>query len=418
MGVGDDSRRGPTGVTPTPNGGTPASGRRGATRGRPTSVAAAALASSAWMTTWPGRTLQVGVLLAWAGVAAAHPAPFSYLDLMLDAQGARGSVVLHDFDVAHELGIDPPDQLLNPTIAARHRARVEALAAERLRLTMNGEARVLRWTAMEVDADRFALRLAFEAGERPARVNVHAVMFPYDPVHQTFVNVYEDGSLRQQSILTADAPSLVFYAGSTQGRVALVRTFIASGVEHILIGPDHVLFLVGLLLLGGAVPRLALIVTAFTIGHSITLSLAALDIVNPPSRFIEPLIALTIVVVGADNLFVLHDRRRWGQSALASPPRDARPLFAGFFGLVHGFGFASVLREFGLPEDALVWSLVSFNVGVEIGQLVIVMAAAGALAFAARNRPTATARVVKWGSIAVILAGAYWFVERLFFSPR
>ena len=83
---------------------------------------------------------------------------------------------------------------------------------------------------------------------------------------------------------------------------------------------------------------------------------------------------------------MLHDRQRWGQSAAASPPRDARPLFAGFFGLVHGFGFASVLREFGLPKDALVWSLVSFNVGVEIGQLLIVVVAAGALALAGRWR--------------------------------
>ena len=233
-------------------------------------------------------------------------------------------------------------------------------------------------------------------------------------MHQTFVNIYEDGALKQQSILTADAPSLSYYAGTTQGRAALVRTFIASGIEHILIGPDHVLFLVGLLLLGGRVRHLALIVTAFTIGHSITLSLAALDVVNPPARFIEPLIALTIVVVGADNLFVLHDRQRWGQSAAASPPRDARPLFAGFFGLVHGFGFASVLREFGLPKDALVWSLVSFNAGVEIGQLLIVVVAAGALALAGRNRPSVATAMARWGSVAVILAGTYWFVERLF----
>ncbi len=292
-----------------------------------------------------GRAVLVCVLLALARVAVAHPAPFSYLDLSLDAQGAHGSIILHDFDVAHDLGIEPPDRLLDPAFAASHRARLEALMAERLRLTMDGEARALRWTALDVDVDRFALRLSFDAGARPARVDVRAVMFPYDPVHQTFVNLYEDGALKQQSILTAEAPSLTFYAGSTQGRVALVRTFIASGIEHILIGPDHVLFLVGLLLLGGRVRHLALIVTAFTIGHSITLSLAALDVVNPPARFIEPLIALTIVVVGADNLFVLHDRQRWGQSASASPPRDARPLFAGFFGLVHGFGFASVLTR-------------------------------------------------------------------------
>jgi hydrogenase/urease accessory protein HupE len=360
----------------------------------------------------------VGALLLLARAAEAHPAPFSYLDLSFDAQGGRGSLILHDFDVAHDLGIEPPDRLLDPAFASRHRARLEALASERLRLTMDGDVRALRWTALEVDVDRFALRLSFEAGTRPARIDVHAVMFPYDPVHQTFVNIYEDGALRQQSILTADAPSLSFYAGSAQGRVALLRTFIASGVEHILIGPDHVLFLVGLLLLGGRVGRLALIVTAFTIGHSITLSLAALDVVNPPARFIEPLIALTIVVVGADNLFVLHDRQRWGQSAAASPPRDARPLFAGFFGLVHGFGFASVLREFGLPKDALVWSLVSFNVGVEIGQLLIVVAAVGVLALAGRNRPSVATALARWGSIAVILAGTYWFVERLFLNPR
>ena len=364
------------------------------------------------------RPLLVCLLLALARVAVAHPAPFSYVDLSLDAQGARGSVLLHDFDVAHDLGIEPPDRLLDPALAATLRPRLEALATERLHLTMDGEVRTLRWTALDVVADRFALRLSFEAGARPARLDLHTVMFPYDPVHQTFVNIYEDGALRQQSILTADAPSLIFYAGTTQGRAALVRTFIGSGIEHILIGPDHVLFLVGLLLLGGRARHLALIVTAFTIGHSITLSLAALDVVNPPARFIEPLIALTIVVVGADNLFVLHDRQRWGQSAAASPPRDARPLFAGFFGLVHGFGFASVLREFGLPTNALVWSLVSFNAGVEIGQLMIVAAAAGALALAGRDRPSAATRMARWGSVAVILAGTYWFVERLFINPR
>ena len=107
-------------------------------------------------------------------------------------------------------------------------------------------------------------------------------MFPYDPIHQTFVNIYEQGTLRQQNILTADDPSMRFFAGTTQGRWSVVRTFVASGIEHILIGPDHVLFLIGLLLPGGTIRRLALIVTAFTVGHSLTLSLAALDIVSPP----------------------------------------------------------------------------------------------------------------------------------------
>jgi len=360
--------------------------------------------------------LAVALVLVSTARADAHPAPFSFLDLNLDAPGVRGSILVHDLDAAHDLDVDPPEGLLDPAIAARHRDALQALLTGRLRLMMDGEARAIEWTALEVVPERFGLRLSFTAGTRPARVDVHAVIFPYDPVHQTFVNVYEDGQLRQQNILTADDPTMQYYAGTTQGRLAVIRTFVASGIEHILIGPDHVLFLVGLLLLGGTFRRLALIVTAFTIGHSITLSLAALDIVSPPARFIEPLIALTIVVVGTDNLFVLHDRRRAQVEGASAASRDARPLFAGFFGLVHGFGFASVLKEFGLPQDALAWSLVSFNLGVEVGQLVIVVAAAVALALVGRGRPALAAAVARAGSIGVILAGTYWFVDRLFWT--
>lgn len=356
------------------------------------------------------------LLLAFAARSDAHPAPFSFLDLQLGPEGVHGSIIVHDLDAAHDLGIDPPDGLLDPAIAATHRAALQALIAGRLRLTMDGEARTLQWTTLEVVPERFGLRLSFTGGSRPARVDVHAVIFPYDPVHQTFVNVYEDGQLRQQNILTADDPELQYYAGTTQGRMAVIRTFVTSGVEHILIGPDHVLFLVGLLLLGGTLQKLALIVTAFTIGHSITLSLAALDIVSPPARFIEPLIALTIVVVGTDNLFVLHDRRRAMAEGTGAVSRDARPLFAGFFGLVHGFGFAFVLKEFGLPRDALAWSLVSFNVGVELGQLLIVVAAAVGLGLAARRQPALGDALARLGSIGVILAGTYWFVGRLFWT--
>ena len=124
-----------------------------------------------------------------------------------------------------------------------------------------------------------------------------------------------------QAILDASKQTVEYYAGTTQGRLAVVRTFVLSGIEHILIGPDHILFLIGLLLLGGTLARLALIVTAFTIGHSITLSLAALDILSPPAYFIEPLIALTIVVVGADNLLVLR-----AQTAPVAPDAPDAPV--------------------------------------------------------------------------------------------
>jgi hypothetical protein len=363
-----------------------------------------------------GRLALVGILLgpvpAWA-----HPAPFSFLDVVLDREGLHGSIVLHDLDVAHDLGVDPPESLLQIDVATRHRDAIVALLEERVRVTADGQTRALQWTTIEVVPERFGVRLAFTGGARPGRVDVSAVVFPYDPIHQTFVNVYEDEALSSQAILTADRADMVFYAGTVQGRLAVVRTFVASGVEHILIGPDHVLFLVGLLLLGGTLWRLAVIVTAFTIGHSITLTLASLDIVSPPAQYIEPLIALTIIVVGADNLIVLYERRK---AVLAGAPvgegRDARPLFAGAFGLIHGFGFASVLREFGLPRDALAWSLVSFNVGVELGQLGIVLVAATTLVLSTRSRPSLGHAVAVAGSVAVILAGAYWFVERL--GPR
>jgi hypothetical protein len=248
-----------------------------------------------------------------------------------------------------------------------------------------------------------ALRLTYrvEAGE-PGALRVDTNLFPYDPVHQTFVNIYEGAELRQQVIFNADTAERTYYLGTRQGAIEVVRTFVPSGVHHILIGPDHILFLVGLLLLGGTWWALVRIVTAFTLGHSLTLSLAALDVVTPPSGLIEPAIALSIVFVGADNL-------------VRGEGRDVRGWVALVFGLVHGFGFANVLREFGLPREALGWSLFSFNVGVEIGQLVVVLLVAGALAAIRRRSVRLGARVALGGSIAVIAAGAYWFVQRVFF---
>jgi hypothetical protein len=173
-----------------------------------------------------------------------------------------------------------------------------------------------------------------------------------------------------------------------------------------------------LLLLGGTFKRLALIVTAFTVGHSITLSLAALDIVSPPARFIEPLIALTIIVVGADNLLVLRTKEKSEPSvpsAALGSATDLRPWLAVAFGLIHGFGFAYVLKEFGLPQAALGWSLFAFNLGVEIGQLLIVVVVAGVLLIVRRRSPARAGQIALFGSIAVILAGAYWFLQRVFF---
>ena len=259
--------------------------------------------------------------------------------------------------------------------------------------------------------DRQSLRLAFTVSRsRPGHIGIHAYVFPYDPIHQTFINIYEDTALKLQLILDASHQDAEYYSGSTQGRWALIKTFVVSGVEHIMIGPDHILFLIGLLLLGGTLSRLALIVTSFTIGHSITLSLAALDILSPSARFIEPLIALTIVVVGADNLLVLRARHKTSAHSEA----DIRAWLAIAFGLIHGFGFAYVLKEFGLPQAALGWSLFAFNLGVEIGQLIIVAVVAGSLTMVRRRSARASRQIALFGSIGVILAGLYWFIGRVF----
>jgi HupE / UreJ protein len=175
--------------------------------------------------------------------------------------------------------------------------------------------------------------------------------------------------------------------------------FVKLGVEHILTGYDHLLFLVALLATARGVWSVVRIVTAFTLAHSVTLSVAALGIVTIPDRIIEPLIAATIVWVALENLFAAEpDRRRW--------------IWSFGFGLLHGFGFASALGELGLKGATLVRGLVGFNVGVEIGQLIFVVVFLPALMWLSRGRGARlTPRIA---SLAVAAIGTYWLVERIF----
>lgn len=335
--------------------------------------------------------------------ATAHPAPFSYLNIHLGATGISGTLVLHDFDVAHELGIADPGVLGDPAVVAGRAAALATLMRDRIRLEADGRLLPLEVVAVEAVPDRTAVELTWRAspGRGVGRLGVRAALFPYDPNHQTFVNVYEDDRLARQEILNAGRQRTDVYTGTRQGKIAVFRAFVASGIHHIAIGPDHILFIIGLLLLGGGPRRLLLIISAFTLGHSATLSLATLGVVSPPAYVIEPAIALSIVYVGADNLLV------------GSSGRDARAWVALFFGLVHGFGFAGVLRETGLPPGALGVSLFAFNVGVEIGQALIVLVVASALAALAARRPAVARRVVLAASIVVIAAGSYWFLQRI-----
>jgi hydrogenase/urease accessory protein HupE len=346
--------------------------------------------------------LVAGVVSASAGLLA-HPAPFSYLDVHIGPSGLAGRLVLHNADIAHELAIDPADRLTDAAFVSQRASAIGQLLAPRLQFFADGQP--IAWTADQVrpvdSQDAVEMTWRADAGRAPGKVTIATHLFPYDPNHQTFVNVFEGGALVRQEVLDRGRTSLDFFSGTRQGLLAVFTAFTASGIHHIAIGPDHILFIIGLLLLGGSIPRLLAIVTAFTIGHSVTLALATLDIVSPSPRLIEPAIALSIVFVGADNLMT------------SNSGRDVRAWVALLFGLIHGFGFANVLRETGLPSSAIGVSLFSFNLGVEIGQAVIVLVVATLLSLVRQRNALLARRIAMAGSVVVVLAGTFWFFERV-----
>lgn len=180
--------------------------------------------------------------------------------------------------------------------------------------------------------------------------------------------------------------------------------FLPLGVKHILTGYDHLLFLFGLLLLARGFLSSLGIITSFTIAHSITLAVATLDLVQIPSRIVEPLIAASIVFVGIENL-------------LRGDIPKARRLVPFGFGLIHGFGFASALREAGIGSGigGIILPLFSFNLGVELGQI-MVAAIALPIIWKLRENPMFIARWAPACSAAVVLLGSFWFVQRVWMT--
>jgi uncharacterized protein YfiM (DUF2279 family) len=296
----------------------------------------------------------------------------------------------------------------------------------RPRLVIRAGGRAIAWSYLGArpDPEGRGVQVSFAASldGPPASLEVEGPVFPMVANHETFVSVYRDGVLLKQDVLTGEHRVLRVYGSGTSGVGAVLRTFVPAGIHHIAIGPDHILFVLGLLLLGGGLARLLKIITSFTVAHSITLALASLGLVRLPGRLVEPLIALSIVFVAVQTLWARPRASSpvasagGGDAGTASdvaPARDRRTALAFAFGLVHGFGFASVLAEFGLPREALGWSLAGFNVGVELGQAAIVLLVAPPLAWLAHRAPTQHARVVRVLAIGIAAAGGFWFVQRL-----
>jgi len=348
------------------------------------------------------RLLSVAAALtAVTAPSLAHPVPFSYVDLRLEQGLIEGTVVVHMYDAAHDLHLDRPAALLSADVAAGETSSFVAAVGQRLQILADGKPLALEWGRLQPLPQRQSVSVTLRAAlaSTPGSLTIEGPLIDYEREHQTFVNLYERDRL-SQSILDRDHPSFQYFTGSRAGIAAVVKKFLPAGIHHILIGPDHLLFIVGLLLLGGSVTRLLTIITSFTLAHSITLSLAALAILSPSTRIVEPAIALTIIYVGADNLLVRGGRDLRGWVALA-------------FGFIHGFGFASVLREMDLPPAALGWSLFSFNAGVEIGQLLVVVPVATGFAWVRSQSRVASQRLAITGSVVVIAAGIFWFLQRV-----
>ncbi len=218
----------------------------------------------------------------------------------------------------------------------------------------------------------------------------------FAPGHRHYVEAF--GS--SVAVLDAGQPTASFPGpeggGSAAGTVAV--DFFGLGVEHILTGTDHLAFLLGLLLAARGLREMAWVVSGFTVAHSITLALAALDIVQISPEIVEPAIALSIAYVAVENFW--------------EPPPRRRVAITFLLGLMHGFGFAGILAELGLPAGQLAVALVSFNVGVEAGQLLVVLPLLPLLLWLRRYESWRVTGV-RALSVLLALAGIAWFVTRI-----
>ncbi len=364
------------------------------------------------------RAVVAGILWLLPLWAWAHKPSDSYLGITVEGEAlvGRWDIALRDLEHAIGLDADGDGAITWGELRTRH-AEIAAYALSRLDLSASGRRCRLSAVGNEVDnhSDGAYAVLRFRAdcgaGEI-ASVEVHYRLFSeLDPTHRGLLS-FGHGSGTRAAVLGPDHPKQDFSV-AVEGWLRPLLAYGREGVWHIWIGIDHVLFLLSLLLpsvLVGttrgwiAAERVApvfwdvfRVVTAFTVAHSITLSLAALAVIQLPSRLVESLIALSVVLAALNNLRPVVQRARW--------------LVAFTFGLIHGFGFASVLADLGLPQQALLPALVGFNLGVEAGQLAIVIGFLP-LAYAWRGTWAYRRLVLAGGSALIAAVAAAWLLER------
>jgi hypothetical protein len=247
--------------------------------------------------------------------------------------------------------------------------------------------------------DGLQVRVRFRCPHPPAAMSYGLALLPDLPHGHRHMVTFSSGAGEQRAVLHRGDPVATVALAASSGAGRAFGRLVVLGAEHILGGLDHLVFLLGLLLVGPRPRALLRTVTAFTAGHSITLACGALGIWSPGPRWIEPLIALSIAYVGVENLLGRDPERRW-RIALG-------------FGLVHGFGFSGALAELALPRAQIVPALLAFNLGVEIGQLAVLAAVVPLFGLARRRWPVVPRYLAPALSGAIILPGLVWFVLRL-----
>jgi hypothetical protein len=382
-----------------------------------------------------GVARRIGTLLlaSLCASAGAHKPSDSYLTLSPSGStvAVRWDVALRDLDGELGLDVDDDGRLTWGEVHSRQRD-IEAFVLPQLKIAADaracgivgdatGAAQVRHQLERHSDGTYEVLNFTFSCPVRVEALDVEYRLFAgTDPTHRGILRIVAPGMAGTTSataVLGPDNPRRHF-AVSAPSVAATLRDFVSEGIWHIWLGFDHILFLLSLLLpsvlarrncasqAGAASATLrdsALdvlkTVTAFTLAHSITLTLAVLDLVRLPSRLVESGIALTVILASVNNLRPVLRERRW--------------MAAFAFGLIHGFGFAGALKDLGLSSRSLAISLFGFNLGVEIGQLAIV-AVFVPLAFGARNTRLYRVGVYGVGSAAVALLATFWFAERAF----
>lgn len=366
------------------------------------------------------RLVRAGLSCMLAGAALAvhaHKASDAYLHLRDGPDGTvlRVDVALRDLDALVDLDHDGDGRLTWGEV----KAAWPAIEAEvRRGIGLDGCVWQVAGHALERRSDGAYAVLHGRSSCRLAQVRglSYGLMRDVDPTHRGIARI--DGGTDLTRVLVLDPSARAPVALPAANAAQAPGGFFREGVHHIVTGYDHLLFLLCLLLpavlrreagpgrvawrpvesAGQALWPVAGIVTAFTLAHSITLGLAATGWISLPASFIEPAIAVTIVLAAIDNLRpIFHGRRA---------------LVTFVFGLIHGFGFAGVLGELALPPVDFAWALLRFNLGLEAGQLAIVLAATAVL-YGLRSRRVYAAWIVGGGSTAAALVGVGWFVERV-----